>query len=51
MKQYSKILDFSLRNQEHVLANILEYALIISITMIAIIATTSILKDQISIMN
>jgi len=44
--------DFSFqRNEQHVLAGILEYALIITITMIAIIAATSILKDQIGMVT
>jgi|GEM_PF-1557424 len=49
MKPHSKMLDFSFRrNEQHILAGILEYVLIIVITMIAIIAATAILNDQIT---
>lgn len=51
MKPRSQMLDFSFRqNEQHILADILEYALIIVITMIAITATTSILNDQVTLM-
>ncbi|RCL02577.1 MAG: FAD synthase [Candidatus Tokpelaia sp. JSC188] len=50
MKLHSKILDLSLpKNDQDILVRILEYALIISIIIIAIIAETSILKDQIAV--
>lgn len=51
MKPRSKIVDFSFRrNKQHALAGILEYALVITITAIAVSAAASVLKEQIALL-
>jgi len=51
MKTRCKMVDFSFRrNEQHVLSGILEYALILAVTMIAIIAASSWLNEQLFMM-